>query len=206
MAARKSSKVEQVEAISSLEGHFLIAMPSMPDKRFQRAVIYVCAHSEESAMSLILNRPSDKLTFPDLLEHLELEPASDDEDLLHLAEEVVVHVGGPVDSGRGFVLHSPDYFSESGTVAVEAGVCLTTTVDILKAIACGKGPQRAILALGYAGWRGGQLESELLANGWLTCPANLDVLFDPDSDSKYERALALLGIEPGRLASAAGRA
>jgi putative transcriptional regulator len=117
-----------------------------------------------------------------------------------------VHVGGPVETGRGFVLHTSDYFAADSTLPIDAGVSLTATIDILKAIAVGKGPNRAILALGYAGWRPGQLESEIAANGWLHCPPDLDLLFDRDLDQKYERAMSKIGIDPSHLVSEAGHA
>jgi putative transcriptional regulator len=117
-----------------------------------------------------------------------------------------IHVGGPVESGRGFVLHSADYFSNDSTLPIEGGVCLTATIDILKAIAAGTGPNRSILALGYAGWSPGQLENEIQANGWLNCPADLDLIFDPNLETKYSRALAKIGIDPSHLVSDAGHA
>jgi putative transcriptional regulator len=117
-----------------------------------------------------------------------------------------VHRGGPVETTRGFVLHSADYFSESSTLPIDDDVCLTATLEILKAIANGRGPENALLALGYAGWAPGQLENEIQANGWLFCPASAGIIFDPNLDAKYERALASLGVDPARLASDAGHA
>ena len=117
-----------------------------------------------------------------------------------------IHVGGPVETGRGFVLHSSDYFANDSTLPIEDGVCLTATIDILKAIAAGNGPNRSILALGYAGWSPGQLESEIQANGWLNCPADLDLIFDNNLEAKYTRALAKIGIDPSHLVSDAGHA
>jgi putative transcriptional regulator len=121
-------------------------------------------------------------------------------------EDMDVHVGGPVETGRGFVLHSADYYVADSTLPIDDGVSLTATIDILKAIAGGKGPDRAILALGYAGWRAGQLESEIAANGWLHCPADADLLFDRDLEQKYERALSKIGVDPSHLVSDAGHA
>src|SRR5262249_40680068 len=148
-----------------LDGQLLIAMPIMTDKRFARSVIYMCAHSAEGAMGLIINQRAPHISFPELLGQLSIstESDSDESDLI----DMQVHVGGPVETGRGFVLHSADYFVDDSTLPIDDGVCLTATIDILKAIAGGKGPDRAILALGYAGWRAGQLESEIAANGWL---------------------------------------
>jgi putative transcriptional regulator len=188
-----------------LDGQLLIAMPSMTDQRFHRAVIYMCAHSAEGAMGLIINQRAPHITLPRLLEQLEItEEAS--RPLAIRIDSMAVHVGGPVETSRGFVLHSSDYFAADSTLPIDESVCLTATIDILKAIATGSGPDRAILALGYAGWAPGQLEREIQANGWLNCPADPEIIFDPDLDSKYTRALALLGIDPSRLVSGAGRA
>ncbi len=201
--ARKKSHVPEV---SSLVGQFLIAMPGMTDKRFARTVIYMCVHSDDTAMGIIVNKLADKITFSELLEHLELEtlPAGDGE--MHELADMGVHFGGPVEPGRGFVLHTPDYQTKDRTLEVEPTVCLTATVDILTAIAQGKGPARSLLALGYAGWAGGQLEAEIRANGWLHSSADIDIIFDPVLETKYERALLALGVDPGHLVSQAGHA
>ena len=187
-----------------LDGQLLIAMPSMSDKRFARSVIYVCAHSEDGAMGLIVNQRAPHISFSDLLGQLSIE--GEEDGLATELMDVDVHVGGPVETGRGFVLHSADYFAADSTLPIDADVSLTATVDILKAIACGKGPSRAMLALGYAGWREGQLEAEIQANGWLHCPSDPDLLFDRNLDQKYERALSKLGIDPSHLVSEAGHA
>lgn len=189
-----------------LEGQLLIAMPSMTDKRFQRSVIYMCAHSAEGAMGLIINQRANHITAPDLLERLGISPRDPDDEITSEVLSLPIQVGGPVETGRGFVLHSSDYFSEDSTLAIEQGVCLTATIDILKAIAQGRGPERALLALGYAGWSPGQLETELQANGWLHCPADPDIIFDDDLESKYSRALAKIGIDLSHLVSDAGHA
>jgi putative transcriptional regulator len=191
-----------------LDGQLLVAMPSMSDRRFARSVIYVCAHSAQGAMGLIVNQRAPHISFSELLGQLSIE--SDDEpggrnQSLELID-VDVHVGGPVETGRGFVLHSSDYFAADSTLTIDADVSLTATIDILKAIAGGKGPTRAMLALGYAGWRPGQLEDEIQANGWLHCPSDLDLLFDRNLDQKYERALSKIGIDPSHLVSDAGHA
>ena len=191
-----------------LEGQLLIAMPRMNDKRFARSVIYLCAHSEEGAMGLIINQRASNISAPDLLEHLGIETRSGkakDEisnELLGLS----IQVGGPVEMGRGFVLHSADYFVKDSTLLVESEICLTATIDILKAIASGKGPNKALLALGYSGWSPGQLESEIQANGWLHCPADMDLIFDDDLDAKYHRAMAKIGIDLSHLVNDAGHA
>ena len=189
-----------------LDGQLLIAMPCMGDKRFARSVIYMCAHTADGAMGLIVNQRAPHLSFSELLGQLSIE----DEDGLPGRRldvmDVDVHVGGPVETGRGFVLHSSDYFVADSTLPIDAEVSLTATVDILKAIAGGKGPSRAMLALGYAGWRPGQLEDEIQANGWLHCPCDLDLLFDRNLNQKYERALSKIGIDPSHLVAEAGHA
>ena len=187
-----------------LDGQLLVAMPHMADKRFARSVIYMLAHSEEAAMGLIINQRAPHISFRQLLRQLSIGQgeATADAD----QPDVEVHVGGPVDTGRGFVLHSPDYFVANSTLSIGSGVCLTATVDILKAMAGGRGPDRAILALGYSGWAAGQLESEIQANGWLHCPADPDIVFEPDLTAKYERALSKIGIDPSHLVSEAGHA
>ncbi|KWT64369.1 YqgE/AlgH family protein [Hyphomicrobium sulfonivorans] len=189
-----------------LDGQLLIAMPVMSDPRFARSVIYLCAHSAEGAMGLIINQRASHISFPDLLERLGILDAETDEDGVGEINNMAIQVGGPVETGRGFVLHSDDYFADDSTLTIEDGVCLTATVDILKAIASGDGPDRAILALGYAGWSPGQLESEIQANGWLSCPADPDIIFDPNLETKYVRALAKLGVDPSHLVSDAGHA
>ena len=183
---------------STLAGQFLVAMPTMADPRFTRAVIYLCAHSADGAMGIIVNRLFENLGFTDLMKQLEIvtDPASRD---------IRVHFGGPVESGRGFVLHSTDYEGE-GTLKVSDTVALTATVDVLKALAEGGGPQQCFLALGYAGWAPGQLDAEIQANGWLQAPADADVLFDAKLDDKWERALKIMGIHPAMLSSEAGHA
>lgn len=190
-----------------LDGQLLVAMPLMSDRRFARSVIYVCAHSDEGAMGLIINQRATHISAPDLLERLGIDTRTGDEeevsdDILSLS----IQVGGPVETGRGFVLHSGDYFSEDSTLTIESGICLTATIDILKAIAQGKGPDKALLALGYSGWSPGQLESEIQANGWLSCPADPELVFGTDLDTKYARAMAKLGINLSHLVNDAGHA
>jgi putative transcriptional regulator len=188
-----------------LDGQLLIAMPSMEDPRFHRTVIYVCAHSTEGAMGLVINQRAPHITLPKLLEQLEITvPGS--RSLTRRGSCLAVHAGGPVETSRGFVLHSSDYFAEESTLSINASVCLTATVDILRAIAKGDGPNRAILALGYAGWAPGQLEREIQSNGWLNCPADYDTVFDNDLENKYTRALKLLGIDPSHLVATPGHA
>src|SRR5689334_6371154 len=189
-----------------LDGQMLIAMPSMRDERFSRSVIYVCAHSSEGAMGIVVNQPAANINFPDLLVQLEVIPAADVIQLPQRAGGVKVLKGGPVETGRGFVLHSADFFIENSTLPIDDGICLTATLDILKAIARGDGPASAVLALGYAGWAPGQLENEIQENGWLHCAADSELIFGTDNDNKYERALKKLGIDLGMLSSEAGHA
>jgi putative transcriptional regulator len=189
-----------------LDGQMLIAMPAMSDERFARAVIYVCAHSTEGAMGIIVNQPAQNIKFPDLLVQLEVIPAAERIELPVQAEDVKVLKGGPVETGRGFVLHSADFFIENSTLPIDEGICLTATLDILKAIARGDGPENAILALGYAGWAPGQLEQEIVQNGWLHCAADPELIFGRDIEHKYERALRKIGIDLGMLSSEAGHA
>ena len=184
-----------------LDGQLLVAMPGMSDKRFARAVIYLCAHSEDGAMGLIVNHRARQLNFPDLLVQLDVIDEAEAIRLPERAGAVPVLKGGPVETGRGFVLHSDDYHADNSTLDIDDGVSLTATLDILRAIAAGQGPHRALLALGYSGWSPGQLEAEVQANGWLTCPADSSILFDTPIESKYDRALRKIGIDPAMLSS-----
>lgn len=181
-----------------LTGQLLIAMPQMPDPRFARTVIYVCAHTSDGAMGLVLNRLFSGIGFSDLMEQLGIE-------IQRPLGDMRVHYGGPVESGRGFVLHTTDYARE-GTLMVDEDVALTATVDVLRAIAEGRGPQRSILALGYAGWGAGQLDQEMQSNGWLHAPADSDLLFDTELETKWERAIAKLGGNLSMLSAEAGHA
>ncbi|MFT5065536.1 MAG: putative transcriptional regulator [Yoonia sp.] len=183
----------------NLVGKLLIAMPDMGDPRFDRSVIYICAHSEEGAMGLIVNKPQPKLRFINLLKQLDIEVEG-------TVREARVHYGGPVETVRGFVLHTDDYRTEGGTVDVADHICMTSTMDVLQDLARGKGPDTALLAIGYAGWGEGQLEGEIFQNGWLTCDADPDIIFGIDNDSKWTDALAILGVSPALLSSSAGRA
>ena len=185
-------------AESYLTGHMLIAMPGMQDPRFDKSLIYMCAHSPEGAMGLVVNRVLESLTFPDLLEQLGI-------DCRAVGERINVHFGGPVESGRGFVLHSADYVREA-TLVVDGEVALTATLDILRAMAAGDGPRRSLLALGYAGWGPGQLDSEIKDNGWLHVAPDTDLLFDSELDSKWERAIRKIGVDPRMLSEDAGHA
>ena len=189
-----------------LDGQMLIAMPAMGDERFSRSLIYVCAHSSEGAMGIVVNQPAANIKFPDLLVQLDVIPAAELIQLPRKAGAVKVLKGGPVDTQRGFVLHSSDFFIENSTLPIDEGICLTATLDILKAIARGEGPQSAILALGYAGWAPGQLENEIQHNGWLHCAADAELIFGQDTGGKYEKAMRKIGIDLGMLSSEAGHA
>jgi putative transcriptional regulator len=188
-----------------LDGQMLIAMPAMRDERFARSLIYVCAHSSEGAMGIVVNHPAENIKFPDLLVQLDVIPAAE---LIQLPPKADVKVlkGGPVETGRGFVLHSADFFIENSTLPIDNGICLTATLDILKAIAQGEGPRSAVLALGYAGWAPGQLENEITENGWLNCDADTDLIFGANVAGKYEQAMRKLGVDLGKLSSEAGHA
>lgn len=189
-----------------LDGQMLVAMPGMADDRFARAVIYVCAHSEDGAMGIIVNHPVQRVSFSEILVQLDVLEAEAAIRLPAAIEAVPVVKGGPVETGRGFVLHSDDYFVDDSTLPIDNGIALTATLDVLRAIAKGKGPRRAMLALGYAGWSPGQLETEIQANGWLNCPGDSTLIFDPALDHKYARALRKIGIDPSMLSAEAGHA
>jgi putative transcriptional regulator len=183
---------------SSLSGQLLVAMPQMLDPRFARTVVYLCAHSPDGAMGLVVNRLIDSLSFESLLAQLGVEAEAAPTDM-------AVHFGGPVESSRGFVLHTSDYHQDS-TLVIDEEIALTATVDVLRAIASGTGPRRCVLALGYAGWAPGQLDAEIQANGWLLVPPDLDLVFGLNNDAKWERAIAKIGIDLSLLSSEAGHA
>jgi putative transcriptional regulator len=189
-----------------LDGQMLVAMPGMADERFARSVIYLCAHSEEGAMGIVINRPASKVKFPELLVQLDVIEKDEAIRLPGKAGDMQVLKGGPVETGRGFVLHSNDFFIDNSTLPIDQGISLTATIDILRAIANGSGPNRAVLALGYAGWQAGQLEAEMQHNGWLNVPADTSLIFDTELDSKYERAVRNLGVDLARLSTQAGHA
>ena len=182
-----------------LEGKFLIAMPGMNDPRFEKSVIFMCAHSGDGAMGLIVNKPVAGLAFRELIEKLEMQATDETPDL-------AVLYGGPVQTGNGFVLHSSDYEEQESTMPISDDLALTGTRNILKAMAEGLGPKKAVFTLGYAGWGPGQIESEIRANGWIHCDADPIILFDADMGSKWNRALGKLGIDASVLSAHAGRA
>ena len=181
-----------------LTGHLLVAMPNMQDARFERTVIYVCMHNADGAMGLVVNRLVGSITFAELLDQLDIRIA-------RAPDTTPVHFGGPVETGRGFVLHSADYVQDN-TILMENGLGLTATIDILRAIANGEGPSRRLLALGYAGWGPGQLDAELQENAWLTVPADDTLVFGGALDDKWTRAIAKLGFDPNLLFAGAGHA
>jgi putative transcriptional regulator len=187
-----------------LDGQFLIAMPGMADSNFARTVIFICAHSDAGAMGFVINR-AQNLTFTDVLLHLDMIKSDDAIMLPRAAREFPIQTGGPVESGRGFVLHTDDYLSDS-SIPVSDDISMTATLDIVRAISKGGGPKRATMLLGYAGWGAGQLEAEIGNNGWLNCAPSEELIFDRSLDDKYERALALLGVTPAMLSSEAGHA
>ena len=201
--ARESSKTPNE---GYLDGQILVAMPTIQDERFNRSVIYLCAHSSEGAMGIVVNQPAPNIRFSDLLVQLDVIPGEGLIELPKHGEVVRVLKGGPVETQRGFVLHSADYFIQDSTLPIHGGICLTATLDILKAIANGSGPESAVLALGYAGWAPGQLESEIQANGWLNCEADSSLIFGAAAEEKYDLALKKIGVDLGKLSSEAGHA
>jgi putative transcriptional regulator len=187
-----------------LAGHLLIAMPAMTDQRFERAVIYLCAHNEDGAMGLIINQSLNSITFEELMNQLNISVTKFDDPSIHI-ERPEIHYGGPVEIGRGFVLHTPDYHHQ-GTIDMDDDICLTTSADILHDIARGNEPAQYVLALGYAGWEAGQLDQEIQENAWLCVPANQKLVFDPDLSAKWEQAMASIGVDVSLLSGDAGHA
>lgn len=200
MSARDNTTIQD-----SFEGRFLIAMPNMGDTRFEKSVVYICAHSEDGAMGFIVNK---EVSSPDIREFFTQVGIVEEDELEKLKpsiEPLRLHSGGPVEPGRGFVLHSSDYRAES-TLDISDGVCLTATLEILRAIATGKGPKQKLMALGYSGWSSGQLEEEIASNGWLTGPAESDIIFGDKTAQKYDMALMGMGVDPALLSTQAGHA
>lgn len=190
----------------SLKGQFLVAMPEMGDDRFRDSVVYLVGHGDEGAMGLVVNQSLEDMRFADILEELKI---GDKDDIIRLPEDIrdrAVLRGGPVQRSRGFVLHSPDYFRQGNSYSVTEEICLTATLDVLKAIAFKNSPSDALFALGYCGWSPGQLESEIRGNGWLTVPFSRDLLFQTPIAQRYDAALARLGITRASLSSFSGHA
>ncbi|GAA0576555.1 YqgE/AlgH family protein [Caenispirillum bisanense] len=181
-----------------LVGKCLVAMPALADSNFHRTVVYVCAHTAEGAMGLVVNRTIDQLSFDDILEQMGITPSV-------RTDQIRVHFGGPVEAARGFVLHTADY-RDDGTLPVDTNISLTATAEVLKDIAAGQGPRHSLMVLGYAGWGSGQLDSELKDNAWLICQPDEDLLFGDDNDSKWGLAMTRMGIDTGRLIDTAGHA
>ncbi len=179
-------------------GQVLLAMPAMSDPRFERSVIFVCAHNEDGAMGVVINKTLDSIDFRELLGQLDI-PANE------AARDIAVHFGGPVENQRGFVLHSNDYRHDD-TLVVDDQVGLTATLDVLRDLAQGQGPENSILALGYAGWGPGQLEAEFQANAWLSVPASRELVFKVANSDKWERAFNSIGVDLSVLSGTSGRA
>lgn len=189
---------QKLDDTGYLTGQLLIAMPQLQDTRFERSVIYMCVHNQDGAMGLMVNRLSEEMTFPDLLEQVGVE-------LKSKSVSMPVHIGGPVDTGMGFVLHTSDY-EQANTIKVDERISLTHTVEILKDIAEGHGPRQAMLALGYAGWGAGQLDGEIHENSWLNVPADESLIFDDAQQDKWKRSIAKLGFDISLLSGEAGHA
>lgn len=189
-----------------LDGKLLIAMPGIGDPRFERSVIFLCAHSADGAMGIVINKVAQNITFPDLLSKLDVLSAESRINVDKRLSEMPVQFGGPVETGRGFVLHTTDYYSADTTLPISERVGLTATLDVLRAIAKGEGPRRSLLALGYSGWGPGQLENEIQKNGWLHCEADEEIIFTVANEEKYQAALQKIGIDPRMLSSDAGHA
>lgn len=189
--------IENVDS-TDLTGKLLIAMPGMSDPRFEKSVVYLCAHSSEETMGLIINKPAPGLDINDMFRQLRITTSG--------ATEIAVHFGGPVENGRGFVLHSGEYACSDGTMKVDPRFHMTANKEVLEAIAAGTGPEKAVLMLGYAGWGPGQLEYEIVQNGWLVTDPTPEILFGSDSSIKWVAALDTLGIDPIALSTTAGRA
>lgn len=196
---RQAYVMANMNSTMDLSGHFLISMPGMSDPRFSQTVIFMCAHSDEAAMGLIVNKPAHDIRLGSILEQLSIDTTDD-------AAGQTVYIGGPVETGRGFVLHSPDYRSPLETLDCIPDVSMTATVDILESIGLGKGPDKRLMMLGYSGWGPGQLEDEIARNGWLTAPADPKIVFDLPDQDKWQAAVSSLGINPIGLSGAAGRA
>lgn len=193
------------EPADTLEGSFLVAMPRMGDSRFENTVIFLCAHSEEGAMGFIVNQPTSQPEPTDFWQKLGIVAERDLEQMERMIGDTRLYTGGPVEPGRGFVLHSSDYETDA-TLRVNDDIGLTATLEILRDIALGRGPGRFLVALGYSGWSGGQLEEEIAANGWLVCPSDSEIIFDRDDQTKYLRAMRSMGIDPALISAETGHA
>jgi len=188
---------------SYLSGHFLVSMPQMHDLRFARSVVYLCAHSPQGAMGFVINRALNGVTFADLLQQLKIENAVNPQK--ETLAKMPVFYGGPVENNRGFVLHSDDILRDAST-PIQDNIALTATVDMLDMIAKGKGPEKHLLVLGYAGWGAGQLEQEIQQNSWLTVPGSEEIIFDQDAETKWNRLYAQIGVLPNLMSREIGHA
>ncbi len=193
---------------ANLSGQMLVAMPGMEDMRFARSLIFVCAHGADGAMGLVVNQPANDIALEDILSQLQLTGKNDAIRPRSGADDEAIDIlrGGPVETRRGFVLHTSDFGVADSTLEISDQFSLSATIDVLRAVLSGQGPKRAILVFGHAGWSPGQLEQEIVANGWLHCPADEDLVFGPDFHTKYERALAKIGVDPATLSSFSGHA
>lgn len=189
----------------NIEGQFLVAMPNMGDTRFENTIIFVCAHSQEGAMGFIINKGLSEPTTTDFLLKLGIVSDTNTDQIPQNVVQSELKTGGPVEPGRGFILHSPDY-SSSSTLFVNEEVCLTATLEILRDLSVGKGPESFFVALGYSGWGAGQLEGEIAANGWLTCSHEAGIIYDTDNDGKYSKIMKSMGIDPKLISHDAGHA
>ena len=194
---RKIIKNKNIQ-IMNLTGQLLISMPSLQDERFFKTVIYLCAHSKDGAMGIIINKKIDYDLYPDLLEQLGIDKPLDNKKLF-------VRYGGPVESGRGFILHS-DEIIQKESLTIDSGIALTSTAEFFENLSKGKGPKNSIFALGYAGWGAGQLEKEIIANSWMTLSTDSKFLFDEEVNNKWSQAYNLLGIDPNKLSHHSGNA
>ncbi len=192
--------------MTALTGKLLIAMPSMPDPRFAHSVILLCAHSDEGAMGIIINKSLPELSLFKLLEHLDISPSEEAAGLGEAARDMPVRFGGPVETSRGFVIHTPDFFGAEGSAQVSDGIVLSTSVEVLTEMARGQGPGNALIALGYSGWGPQQLESEIQAGGWLTADSGSALLFETEDSQKWAAALDEIGVDPRLLSGATGHA
>lgn len=198
-AAASARHFSPMTQVTDLTGKLLLAMPSMGDTRFERAVVFMCMHSDEGAMGLVINKPAPDISFRALLKQLDI-------NMKPGMPLPGLYIGGPVENGRGFVLHSTDYGRETGTLGVSDEIAMTATRDILNDIASGEGPRQVLTTLGYSGWGPGQLEGELQQNAWLTCDADMDLVFGTENNKKWEAGLKSLGISPLMLSAEGGRA
>ena len=182
----------------NLTGQIIVSMPSLEDERFYKTVIYMCAHSSEGSMGIIINKKIDYDLYPDLLEQLGIDKPLD-------KKKLFISYGGPIESGRGFVLHSDDMIRKE-TLNIDKGVALTSTAEFFDDLSIGKGPKNSILALGYAGWSPGQLEAEILQNSWMSLPVDTSFLFDDEVSRKWTQAYKIMGVDPNNLSFQSGRA